>query len=145
MITDDVIRRGEVAVVGLGRSGRAVSMLLARRGATVYASDGGTSHTVREAAEALRRIGVAVDVGSHDLARIARVSLAVVSPGIPPTSAPVAAARAAGVPIVSEVEVALGALPGARIIAITGTNGKTTTTALAAHLLSGLGCDAVAA
>jgi UDP-N-acetylmuramoylalanine--D-glutamate ligase len=69
----------------------------------------------------------------------------VVSPGIPPDAPALVAAREAHVRIVSEVEIALDALPNAKVIAITGTNGKTTTTALVAHLLSALGCDAVAA
>ncbi len=138
-------RRGDVAVVGLAKSGRAAALLLARHGHTVYASDAGSGPAVQEAAQALRGAGVSVDVGQHDLARISRTALVVVSPGVPPTAPPLLTARAAQVPIVSEIEVALRALPALRIIAITGTNGKTTTTALTGHLLRALGHDAVEA
>jgi UDP-N-acetylmuramoylalanine--D-glutamate ligase len=134
---------GEVAVIGLGRSGYAVAALLRRDGYAVYASDGGTAPGVMTNADKLRAIGVAVDVGSHDLPRIAAARRVVASPGVPPTAAPLAAARAAGVPIVGEMEVALAAMSGLSYIAITGTNGKTTTTALTGHLLRALGHRAV--
>jgi UDP-N-acetylmuramoylalanine--D-glutamate ligase len=114
---------GEVAVLGLGASGRAAAALLGKDGRRVYASD---------AAQ-----------GGHDLARIARAELVVTSPGIPPTAPPLAAALAAHVPVISEIELALRAMPDLRYIAVTGTNGKTTTTALIGHLLRGLGYDAV--
>ena len=132
-------------MIGLGRSGRAAALLLAQRGVQVYASDAGAQGTIIEAAAALAERGIATEAGRHDLARIARAALVIVSPGVPPSAPPLAAARAAGVPVVSEIEVALDALPNARIIAVTGTNGKTTTTALVAHLLAALGRDAVAA
>jgi UDP-N-acetylmuramoylalanine--D-glutamate ligase len=138
-------RSGEIAVIGLGSSGRAAATLLAREGRAVYASDGGSGPGVRATAEVLAAAGVAVDAGRHDLARIARASLVVVSPGVPPDAPPLARARAAHVPIVSEVEIALARLPGVRYIAVTGTNGKTTTTALIAHLLRAAGRRAVAA
>jgi UDP-N-acetylmuramoylalanine--D-glutamate ligase len=64
---------------------------------------------------------------------------------VPPSAAPLQRAREAGLPVIGEIEVALHAIPGLRYIAITGTNGKSTVTALAAHLLRGLGLDAVAA
>ena len=126
-------------MIGLGRSGRSVSLLLARAGSEVYASDGGHSERVEQVAAELRGDGLAVDVGGHDTARIARSSLVVTSPGVPPDARPLAAARDAGVPIVSEVEIALRFMPRLRYIAITGTNGKTTTTSLVAHLLSAIG------
>jgi len=141
----DTWRSGEAAVIGLGRSGRAVALLLAQRGVRVYASDAGRAPSLGDAVDALRARGIDAEGGTHDLARIARATVVVVSPGVPPNAPPLAAARAAGVPIVSEIEVALQALPHTRVIATTGTNGKTTTTALIAHLLKGMGLDAVAA
>ena len=137
--------RGEIAVVGLARSGRAAAELLARAGASVYASDAGSGDAVQHAARALEPLGVAVQVGGHDLPRIAASALVVASPGVPPDAPPLAAARAAGRQIVSELEIALEFLPHQRYIAITGTNGKTTTTAITHRLLEGLGYDAVAA
>ena len=137
--------RGEISVVGLARSGRAASELLARAGAPVYGSDAGTGDAVSHAASALEPLGVVVQRGGHDLARIAASALVVASPGVPPDAPPLRAAREAGRTIVSELEVALQFLPGQRYVAITGTNGKTTTTALAHRLFEGLGYDSVAA
>jgi UDP-N-acetylmuramoylalanine--D-glutamate ligase len=137
--------RGEIAVVGLARSGRAAAELLVRAGARVYASDAGAVDAVVHAARALAPLGVHVQPGGHDLARIAACALVVASPGVPPDAPPLRAAREAGRPIVSELEVALQFLPGQRYVAITGTNGKTTTTALVHRLLEGLGYDSVAA
>lgn len=137
-------RRGEIAVVGLGKSGRAAALLLARDGVQVYASDAGRSEMVERAAADLRAAGIDVQMGGHDLDRIARASLVVVSPGVPPDAPPLVRAREAGVPIVSEIEIGLRYLPpSSRYIAITGTNGKTTTTALVGHLLRALGATAV--
>jgi UDP-N-acetylmuramoylalanine--D-glutamate ligase len=137
--------RGEISVVGMARSGRAVAELLARAGATVYASDASTGDAVEHATRALGPLGVQVHRGGHDLARIAAGALVVASPGVPPDAPPLQAARESGVTIVSELEIALQFLPGLRYIAITGTNGKTTTTAIIHRLLEGLGYDSVAA
>jgi UDP-N-acetylmuramoylalanine--D-glutamate ligase len=137
--------RGEISVVGLARSGRAAAELLARAGAPVYASDAGTGDAVDHAARALEPLGVAVQRGGHDLARIAASAVVVASPGVPPDAPPLRAAREAGRTIVSELEIALQFLPGQRYVAITGTNGKTTTTALVHRLFEGLGYDSVAA
>ena len=131
--------RGEIAVVGLARSGRSAAQLLARAGADVYASDVSSSSSVDAAASALRAEGVSTDFGHHDVERIGRASLIVASPGVPPDAAPFVAAREAGVDIVSEVEIGLRFLPRLSYIAITGSNGKTTTTALTGQLLTALG------
>jgi len=136
-------RGGEAAVIGLGKSGAAAATLLAREGLAVYASDAAHADRVQAAAAALRARGIAVDAGHHDLDRIARAAIVVVSPGVPPDAPPLARARAAGRPVVSEVEVGLAALRDTRCIAVTGTNGKTTTTALVGHLLRALGHTAV--
>ena len=144
MIPGDLApREGEISVIGLARSGRAVAALLVKHGYKVYASDVASSAETERCATELRALGVAVDVGKHDLGRIGRSTLVVVSPGVPPTARPIAVARERGVRIASEVEVALHFLRESRIIAVTGTNGKTTTTALIAHLLRGLDRDAV--
>lgn len=137
--------RNEIAVIGLARSGRAVATLLARTGNSVYASDAGRGEPLDAAASALRAEGVDVELGSHNLRRIERASLVVVSPGVPPDAPPIAAALRKGIDVVSEVEIALRFLPSLKYIAITGTNGKTTTTALTAHLLQSLRLRAIAA
>ena len=141
----DIWRIGEIAVIGLGKSGTAVSTLLAKEGARVYASDASSGSGVETSAALLRPLGVEVDVGTHDVERVARATLVVASPGVPPSAAPLQRAREAGLPIIGEIEIALHAIPALRYVAITGTNGKSTVTALTAHLLRGLGLDAVAA
>lgn len=141
----DAWRRGEVAVLGLGKSGVAVARLLARVGIHVYASDASAAEATLSAASSLASSGIDVETGGHDLARIARAAIVVASPGIPPEAPPIRAAATAGVDVVGEIEVAIRAAPDLRYIAITGTNGKTTTTAIIAHLLRTLGVDAEAA
>jgi UDP-N-acetylmuramoylalanine--D-glutamate ligase len=135
-----VAARREVAVAGLVRSGRAATRLLASRGLRVYASDS-SADMAQAAAELERDFAdfVSAEAGIHDLARIERAAALVVSPGIPPTAPPVAAAAAAGVPIIAEAQLGLDALDDVPWVAVTGTNGKTTTTAMVAHLLAGAG------
>lgn len=122
-------------VVGLGRSGRAAALLLARRGFAVTAVD--------ERVDADAELTAAgVICGGFDAAP-AEVDLVVKSPGVPNSAAPVTAARTRGTPVISEIELASRYLPNP-ILAITGTNGKTTTTELTAHLLNQGGIPAVA-
>ena len=138
-------KRGEIAVIGLARSGRAVARLLATRGSRVYASDRGDAASLGPVAAELRGIGVDVDIGTHDMDRLGGAALIVASPGVPPDAPPLSAARAAGIPIVSEIEIGLLFLRKQRYIAITGTNGKTTTTSLTATLFEAVGRTAIAA
>ena len=90
-----------------------------------------------------------VEIGRHDLNKIRHAAGVIVSPGVPPDAPVLTAARHAGVEIVSELDLGFRALaalqPGTRSIAITGTNGKTTTTALVAHLLSAAGLQSTTA
>jgi UDP-N-acetylmuramoylalanine--D-glutamate ligase len=141
-------KAGVVAVIGLGRSGVAATRLLARAGVRVYASDAAAHPAGGDAVAALRALGAGVelDLGGHDLAKIRAATAVIVSPGVPPDAPPLAAARAAGVPVFAELDLGFRALaPGTRCIAVTGTNGKTTTTALVAHLLRAAGLRAEAA
>ena len=133
---------GEIAVVGLGKSGVAAAKLLRARGHQIYASDASPGTSLAQAAESLRALGVDVTIGEHDLNRIARAALLVVSPGIPPEAPPLVAARNHHIEVVSEIEIALRTMSPVPYIAVTGTNGKTTTTALIGHLLRALGHDA---
>ena len=134
----------EAAVLGIGRSGVAATRLLRRAGVPVYASDTGTGEAYAATAELLRAAGAAVEVGGHDLTRIGRAGVCVVSPGIPPSTPALLAARDAAVPVRAEADLGLEALAGVPYIAVTGTNGKTTTTALTGHLLAMAGRRAVA-
>ena len=148
MIPDAWRGRGVVAVIGLGKSGVAATRLLAREGVRVYASDASDHPYGGDALRTLRTLsGVTLDVGRHDLAQIRGAAAVIVSPGVPPEAPPLAAAREARVPILSEIDLGFRALSGSgtRCIAITGTNGKTTTTALVAHLLRQAGLHAEAA
>ena len=147
---EDAWRRGVVAVVGLGKSGVAATRLLAREGVAVYASDASDHPYGGNDLAAIRSLpGVTLEVGRHDLKRIADAAAVIVSPGVPPDAAPLSAARQAHVPVFSEIDLGFRALTqsggGTRCIAITGTNGKTTTTALVAHLLRAGGIAAEAA
>lgn len=123
-----------IAVLGLARSGRAAALLALEQGAEVYASDAGDTPALREAAQAVESAGGRAQLGGHDVDAIAASDLLVVSPGIPPTIPLLSDERVRGVPQVSELEYAWRQLRS-RVIAITGTNGKTTTTALCAHML----------
>ncbi len=136
----------EVAVAGLGRSGVAAVRLLRANGVAVHASD--ASMRADPTAIALRAEfpdGLTVEAGIHDFERVARAAALILSPGIPPSADVVRAATEAGVPVLAEAQLGLEALAGVPWIATTGTNGKTTTTALVSHLLRAGGLEAIAA
>jgi len=131
-------------VLGLGRSGLAAARLALKHDREVFASESADDVRARDAADAVRAAGGEAETGGHTVSEIARCDLLVVSPGIP-LSAPIfqdPGVRA--MPQVSELEFAYRHL-NRPVVAVTGTNGKTTTTALVAHLLTAAGVDAVAA
>jgi UDP-N-acetylmuramoylalanine--D-glutamate ligase len=121
----------KVVVVGAARSGVAAAELLARRGASVTLTD--MRDAIPQEAQ-LRAAGVSLELGGHNAETLLAADLIVLSPGVPPTQPLVAAARAAGVPIIGELELASRWLRG-RIVAITGTKGKSTTTTLTGRML----------
>ncbi|HEY2645683.1 MAG TPA: UDP-N-acetylmuramoyl-L-alanine--D-glutamate ligase [Candidatus Acidoferrales bacterium] len=128
----------KVLVVGLARTGIATALFCAQRGAHVTATDALPESEVAEAAAKLRAAGVTLELGGHRAETFAEQDLIVPSPGVPPTMAALAAARAIGVPVWSEIELAWRFLRG-RLICITGSNGKTTTTSLTGHILETAG------
>ena len=134
------VHRKRVVVVGGGRSGRAAAELLVSKGAQVVLSDAGET---LEGADALRARGIEVELGPHQADRFAAADLIVVSPGVPFEQEALVAARAVGVPVIGEIELASRWLSG-RVIAITGTKGKSTTTTLAARMLTEAGFDVTA-
>jgi UDP-N-acetylmuramoylalanine--D-glutamate ligase len=133
----------KVLVVGLGASGWAASRALVDLGADVRVTESSASTEMRERAEWLQARGATVEVGHHDLDHL-EADLAVVSPGIPPMADVMRALEHSATPVISEVELAYQ-LASCDFIAITGTNGKTTTTSLVAAMLERSGIDSVAA
>jgi UDP-N-acetylmuramoylalanine--D-glutamate ligase len=133
-----------VGILGLARSGTAAARLARSRGHDVFASDGGSGEAVEAAAAQVRAAGGRAETGTHTAAELGACDLIVLSPGVPPTAAILSDPLVAQVPRVSELEFAFRELR-APVIAITGTNGKSTTTALTTHLLTGSGFSAVSA
>jgi UDP-N-acetylmuramoylalanine--D-glutamate ligase len=124
-----------VTVAGAARSGLAAAELLARRGARVTLSE---TRTAVPEAEPLKALGVELELGGHSTAAFANADLVVLSPGVPAEQPAIEAARARGAPVIAEIELAYRWLQG-RVIAITGTKGKSTTTALTGRMLETAG------
>jgi UDP-N-acetylmuramoylalanine--D-glutamate ligase len=135
------LKGAKVAVIGLGASGQAAARLALIKGGEVYVSDLRADAQAAAGGAELRALGADVEWGGHDVERLARADLVVVSPGIPPHAPVLVALRERGVRWISEPELAVRFFKGP-LIAITGTNGKTTTTLLVAHLLQAAGLDA---
>lgn len=135
------VRNRRVVVIGAGRSGRAAARLLRARGAEVTLTDTDAAALEREAD--LRALGVRMETGADRPEVLASADLVVLSPGVPPNQPGIDAARRAGVPVIGEVELASRWLAG-RIVAITGTKGKSTTTTLTAGILQEGGLAAAA-
>ena len=124
-----------VLVVGLGKSGVASALFLKERGARVTVSDTKSPDQLREEIPVLLDHGITVETGGHGERTFRGQDLIVVSPGVPVDAAPLVQARAAGEPVIGEIELAAQNLSG-EIVAITGSNGKTTTTTLVGEILA---------
>jgi UDP-N-acetylmuramoylalanine--D-glutamate ligase len=130
-----------VLVMGLARTGLATALFCAARGAQVTATDEKPESSFATAAAQLRRAGVQLSFGEHSAESVEGQELVIPSPGVPATHPALVHARSEGIPIWSEIELAWRFLRG-RLIAITGSNGKTTTTTLTAHILRSAGLNA---
>jgi UDP-N-acetylmuramoylalanine--D-glutamate ligase len=138
------LRSKRVLVVGLARTGVATAHFCAARGAIVTATDARAENEIGEAITPLRSAGVKLELGGHRENTFLEQDLIVPSPGVPADTLPLQAARAQGVTIWSEVELADRFLQGL-LIGITGSNGKTTTTALIEHILRNAGLSTILA
>ena len=123
-----------VLVVGLGKSGVASALFLKDRGARVTVSDTKSPDQLRDEIPVLLDHGITVETGGHGERTFRGQDLIVVSPGVPVDAKPLVQARALGEPVIGEIELAAQHLQGP-IVAITGSNGKTTTTTLTGEIL----------
>ncbi len=130
-----------MVVIGLARSGIAASSFLLRRGVPVVAADRKHERELPEEALRLRDEGARLELGPHRRETLLGAAMVVVSPGVPWDLPELRAAREAGVPVVAEIELAYRHLAG-RVVAVTGTKGKSTTTAALAAMLREAGFDA---
>lgn len=129
------VRGMKVAVVGAARSGIAAAELLVRRGARVTLTD---VKEAIDAAEQLRAAGVELELGAAEPGALGTADLVVLSPGVAIELPAIQAASRRGVPVIGELELASRWLRG-RVVAITGTKGKSTTTTLVGRMLSAAG------
>ncbi len=127
-----------VLVVGLGKSGVASALFLKKQGARVSVSDTKSGDELRNEIPVLLDHGITVETGGHGERAFRGQDLIVVSPGVPVDAPPLVQARSLGETVIGEVELAAKFLPGP-IVAITGSNGKTTTTTLVGEIMTAAG------
>jgi UDP-N-acetylmuramoylalanine--D-glutamate ligase len=138
------LRGKRVLVVGLARTGVATSLFCAARGAAVTATDSRTENEIGAEIAKLREAGVTLELGGHQEKTFLAQELIIPSPGVPADAPLLQSARAKGITIWSEIELAHRFLKG-RLIGITGSNGKTTTTSLVDHILKDAGYSTILA
>jgi UDP-N-acetylmuramoylalanine--D-glutamate ligase len=131
-----------VLVVGLGKSGVASALFLKAQGARVTVSDAKSPKDLSDQIPVLLDQGITVETGGHGERTFREQDLIVVSPGVPVDAPLLVQARALGESVIGEIELAAQFLPGT-IVAITGSNGKTTTTTLAGEILTASGFSAL--
>lgn len=132
------LKNKKVLVIGLGKTGIAAAQFAASRGAAVTVTDAKPEADLRDALGTLAGLELRVFAGGADAALVAGQDLVVPSPGVPPFNPLIREAERRGIPVVSETELAFRFLR-APVIAITGTNGKTTVTTLVGHILAKAG------
>jgi UDP-N-acetylmuramoylalanine--D-glutamate ligase len=136
------VKGKRVLVVGLGKSGVASALFLESRGARVTVSDSKAEAQLNEEIPALLDRGIVVETGKHGERTFRDQDLIVVSPGVPFDVLPLQNARRLNIPVIGEIELAAQNVKGS-IVAITGSNGKTTTTTLAGEIIASGGAKAL--
>jgi UDP-N-acetylmuramoylalanine--D-glutamate ligase len=129
------LKNKKVLVVGLGRSGAASAIFLQEHGAKVIVSDSKSEAQLQRDVPALLDRGISIETGQHGERTFRDQDLIVVSPGVPSDQPQLQHARSLGIPVIGEVELAFRFLQG-KVLAITGSNGKTTTTTLVGEVLA---------
>ncbi len=129
------LKNKRVLVVGLGKSGLSAAMFLRAQGARVTVSDTRSAVALAKEIPALLEAGIMVESGGHGLLTFRRQDLIVISPGVPMDTPEVKQVMAFGLPVIGELELASRYLQG-RVVAITGSNGKTTTTTLVGKIFA---------
>jgi UDP-N-acetylmuramoylalanine--D-glutamate ligase len=132
------LKNKRVLVVGLGKSGLSAAMFLRGQGARVTVSDTRSAVALEKEIPALLEAGIMVESGGHGLLTFRRQDLIVISPGVPMDTPEVKQVIAFGLPVIGELELASRFLQG-RVVAITGSNGKTTTTSLVGKIFGDAG------
>ena len=136
------LHKKKVTIIGMSLSGTAAARLAAQQGAAVYVSEYADSPQLRDTGRRLRRHGIAVELGGHTPVFLRGTDLMITSPGVKPQAMPLVWARERGIALVSELEFA-GWQCRIPIIAVTGSNGKTTVTTLIGKLLHDAGYRAL--
>ena len=134
------LRGKKILVVGLGRTGSATAGFLHQHGARVVVTDTAGEKELGDAVDIVRELGIRMELGTHRAASFQKADLIVVSPGVSHTIEPIIQARDRGIPVIGEVELASRFIKEP-IIAVTGTNGKTTTTELLGRMLKNSGLN----
>jgi UDP-N-acetylmuramoylalanine--D-glutamate ligase len=129
------LKNKRVLVVGLGRSGVSSAIFLQEHGAKVIVSDSKAEAQLQSEVPALLDRGISIETGRHGERTFRDQDLIVVSPGVPSDQPQLQHARTLGIPVIGEVELAFRFLQG-KVLAITGSNGKTTTTTLVGEILA---------
>src|SRR5215469_14005676 len=132
------LKNKRVLVVWLGKSGLSAAMFLRRQGARVTVSDARSAVALAKEIPALLDAGIIVETGGHGLLTFRRADLIVVSPGVPMDTPELKQVIAFGLPVIGELELASRYLQG-HMVAITGSNGKTTTTTLVGEIFKTAG------
>ncbi len=140
MLFHEFLQDKSVTLLGLGRSSVAAARLLKVRGAHPFVSDAGQGAALEPYASQLEALGISYELGGHGKAALREAQMLVLSPGVPAGLPILEAPRDAGTPIIGELELASRLYTGT-IFAITGTNGKTTTTRLLHHMIQTTGND----
>jgi len=140
MTIQERVKNRKVGIIGMARSGLAAALLIVDQGGTPFLSDIGNENDLTDSLKILNENNIACEIGGHT-EKLLESDFVMLSPGVPSTIEIVQKIKKSGVPIFSEIELSSWFCSG-KIIAITGSNGKTTTTTLIGHILKNAGLKA---